>query len=283
MFDGEQLTWLAMKGPVVAALLYPEAGDRMYTDLDLLVGRRDFPRAVKILEHLGFQHRIRNWALAEKMLAGEIAMTRQSVCVDLHWHLHYSPQDRRPFAIDPEAMIERRRHVTVSGVAAPTFDPVDTLLTLAFHAARSDGHRLVWLKDAERSIVVEDPDVDELVRRCRQYHCAPPVGLILGRSQRLLGAPIPDEVVAALTPPALRIADRTVAKLTHPVQLHDRPTLTRWFTRSVRSSVLTSLSDAPTRAARSLRRRLAPQPINETDNPVEKDGYLTAVAASIDR
>ena len=46
-------------------------------------------------------------------------------------------------------------------------------MTLAFHAARSDGHRLVWLKDIERALAVESRDLDELVRRCRASRCAP--------------------------------------------------------------------------------------------------------------
>jgi hypothetical protein len=272
-----------MKGPVVAALLYPDVGDRSYGDLDLLVDRRDFAQALRILEDLGYEHTIRNWALAEEMLAGQVVMTSQSVHVDLHWHLHYSSQDRRPFALDPEAMIERSRRVAVSGLTVPTLDPVDTLLTLAFHAARSDGHRLIWLKDVERAVAVEEPDLDELARRCHEYRCAPPVGLILGRARTVLDAKIPDELIQAMTPVALRVTDRLATALVHPVQLHERGTITRVFTRSVRSSTVASLSPVPTRGARRLRRRLLPPRENETDSPDEKESYLEAVSASIHR
>ena len=75
--------------------LYPEVGDRAYTDLDLLVGRRDFPGAMHLLEELGYEHTIHNWALAEQMLAGQIGMKTATAQIDLHWHLHYSHQDRR--------------------------------------------------------------------------------------------------------------------------------------------------------------------------------------------
>jgi hypothetical protein len=49
-FDESDLAWVVMKGPAVAALLYPEPGDRSDVDLDLLVDRRDCPRAVRVLE-----------------------------------------------------------------------------------------------------------------------------------------------------------------------------------------------------------------------------------------
>jgi Uncharacterised nucleotidyltransferase len=279
-FDEAGLSWAVMKGPVVAALFYPDVGDRTYADLDLLVDRRGLGCAMAILEDLGFQHTIHNWALAEDMLAGQVGMTGRSAQVDLHWHLHYSRQDRRPFALDPDAMLARARRVVISGLRAPTLDPVDTLLALAFHAARSDGHRLVWLKDVERVVALDAPNLDELVRRCREYRCAAPVGLILDRARGLLDAEIPDEIIRALVPKALRTADRLICKLEDPVQLHERPTITRAFTRSVRSSLANTLTAMPTRATRRLRRHLLPPRPNETDSPDEKASYLHAVAAS---
>ncbi len=279
-FDEEQLSWAAMKGPVVAALLYPAVGDRTYADLDLLVHRRDFPKAMRILEDLGYQHSIHNWALAEEMLAGQVGMRSPMLHVDLHWHLHYSRADRRPYAIDPESMLERGRRVVVSGVSTRTLDAVDTLLTLGFHAARSGGHLLVWLKDVERSVAVDDPDLDELVRRCGRYGCGAPVGLILARARALLGAEIPPRVVHALVPRSLRAADRAASALSDPVQLNENRTLSRQLTRSVRSSFLSSVGDVPVRAARWIRRSLSPPPPNETDNQDEKASYLRAVSTS---
>jgi hypothetical protein len=279
-FDETDLAWIAMKGPVAASLLYPEAGDRSYSDLDLLVEKRHFPTAVRTLEALGFQHAIRNWSLAESMLAGQIKMTRESVDVDLHWHVHYSTQDRRHFGLRPGAMIRRARRVDLAGVTAPTFDPVDTLLTLAFHAARSEGHCLVWLKDVERAVAVDGPDLDELVRRCDEQRCAPPVGLILDRSRALLGAPIPEEIIRSLTPATLLAAERVARAVNHPIQLHRRMTLTRSMTRSARSSTRASLTLVPTRAANRLRELARQQPENETDDPREKMSYLAAVEAS---
>jgi hypothetical protein len=279
-FDEAGLSWVAMKGPVVAALLYPGVGERTYNDLDLLVDRRDFPKAMRILEDLGYTHDIHNWALAEEMLAGQVGLATATMHIDLHWHLHYSEQDRKPFAFPIEAMIERGRRVPISGVSTPTLDAVDTLLTLAFHAARSDGHRLMWFKDVERAVVVDQPDFDDVVRRARADRCGGPVGLILNRARYLLGAPVPLEVVFDLIPRSLRIADDLAARVENPLQLHERTTVTRWFTRSVRASFASSALAMPPRAARSLHRVLFPPPQNESDDPDEKAAYLAAVADS---
>jgi hypothetical protein len=235
---------------------------------------------VRALETLGYRHVIRNWSLAERVLAGQIKMTRESVDVDLHWHLQYSRQDRCQFALTPGAMLGRARRVDLAGVNAPTFDPVDTLLTLAFHAARSEGHCLVWLKDVERAVTVDEPDLDELVRRCNQHRCAPPVGLILDRSRVLLDAPIPKEIIRTLTPLPLLAAERVAGAISHPIQLHRRTTLTRSFTRSAKSSARASVALIPTRAANRIRELSRPQPENETDDQREKMSYLAAVAGT---
>jgi hypothetical protein len=279
-FDDAGLTWAVMKGPVVTTLLYEGTGDRCYGDLDLLVARSDFGIAMGILEDLGYRHTIHNWARAEEMLAGQIGLFSAAVPIDLHWHLHYSRQDRRPFALDPDAMLRRARRVDISGIDVPTLDPVDTLLVLAFHAARSDGHRLLWLKDVERSVAVEDPDFDELIRRCRSYRCAPPVGLILSRARAVIGADVPEDVIDAMTPRGLQAIDRIASATVNPIQLHERDTVTRALTRSVRSSLVDSFTDVPARASRWARARVVPPRSNETDDPVEKARYLRAVASS---
>jgi hypothetical protein len=264
----------------VASLLYPDTGDRTYADLDLLVDRRQFPKAVDLLEGLGYEHAVHDWALAEAVLAGQIGMKSPILHVDLHWHLHFSRDDRRQFAIDPVAMVGRARRVKVSSLTVPTFDSVDTLLTLGFHAARSDGHRLVWLKDVERAVTVDQPDLDELVRRCLAYRCGPPVGLVLGRARWLLGTEVPDEIIRALTPPTLRAADRLVCRIKHPIQFDEHETITRLFTRSVRSSVSTSVQALPERSARWVQRTLHPTRWSETDDADEKASYLHAVATA---
>ena len=279
-FDDAGVRWVVMKGPVVAGLLYPDVGDRSYGDLDLLVLRQDFATAADILEQLGYVHTTKDWALAERMLAGELGMISALATVDLHWHLHYSTEDRQPFELPIEAMLARARRVTVSGIEVPTLDPVDTLLTLAFHAARSDGHRLVWFKDVERSLVVERPDLDELVRRARASQVAGAVGLILGRARSLLGAPVPVEILRELVPASLRTVEIVTTRAVDTVQFHERPTVTRLMTRSVRTSLWGSAREIPERAVRATRRRIFPAELSGTDDAGEKASYLAAVAGS---
>lgn len=279
-FEAADVSWVVMKGPVVASLLYPGVGERSYNDIDLLVDGSDFPAAMHALEQLGYRHDIHNWVLAERMLAGAVGMASPLAHADLHWHLHYSRDDRRQFDIRPREMIGRARTVEVSGIAVPTFDAVDTLITLGFHAARSGGHRLIWLKDIERSLAVDRPDLDELVRRCRSYRCAAPVGLMMERARVVLGAEVPREIVQAMVPEVLLRADRAVDRLWPWIRLHEGDTVARWLSRSARESVPVTLGAIPARAWRTAGRRLRPPPVNESDDEREKASFLAAVVAA---
>ena len=64
------------------------------------------------------------------------------------------------------------------------------------------------------------------------------------------------------------------------MQLHERGTATRLYTRSVRSSTAATLYAVPQRGARLLRRFLRPPRENESDNSDEQASYLRAVSTS---
>jgi hypothetical protein len=103
----------------------------------------------------------------------------------------------------------------------------------------------------------------------------------LSRARSLLDAEIPAEIIRAMTPISLRAADRIASGLQHPVQLHERGTASRVYTRSVRSSTLATLYAVPERGARVVRRFLRPPRPNESDNSDEKASYLHAVSTTI--
>ncbi len=284
LFDEAELRWLAMKGPVLSALYYDDIGDRGYSDLDLLVDHRDFSAAVRLLEAAGYRSAFKDWRLAERMLIGQLEMCRGSVRIDLHWQLHYDCDVRRPYGFRPHEMIGRRRRVVVSGAEVPTFDAVDTIVTLSFHAARSGGHSLVWSKDLERVLAADRIDPVEVVRVSRSARCGPAVGVMLARARDLLGAPVPDEVVEQLLPAPLSLLERVAGVVSPCVPVDDGSSgaVSRFVMRSIGPSTGGSVTAIPPRTRRRLSRRFRPPAAHDTDDPVEKASFLRAVAAAPD-
>lgn len=240
--DGVRL--LAFKGPVLSSTLYGDAGLRSYGDLDILVPRSQFAHAVRLLEREGYLHLVQNWKALEHFRAGEVTMQRDDIPIDVHWHVLYAFYDRRPFRLDPQDFFERARRVTIGGREVMTFDAVDTLLHLSLHAARSGAHRLIWMKDIERSVAVDRPDFDELLARTRAARCAPPVGLALHRARRALEVDVPLELVEAMVGRPLAAIERFVARRDGPAPIGDERSLMRLIARTVGPNLGSTLSDA---------------------------------------
>jgi hypothetical protein len=191
--------FLIVKGPVLSEHLYPSPDLRTYEDLDLLIPPGSFERAVDALRAGGSLLLDRNWALTRADTRGQLHFQlSMGTLADVHWHLLNRESVRDGFAITTDDLFERSRDVDVGGRSVPTLDPVDTLLHVALHAALSGGDRLIWLKDIERALVVDQPSWDDVIERARAWKAGRSVAITLDRARRSLGAPVPEEVLDAL-------------------------------------------------------------------------------------
>ncbi len=199
VFSGLEQPWLVVKGPVLAELGYRDPGARLYEDLDLLVSPTDLPCSLELLEGAGARVTDLNWPMMARLRRAEIPMILPTGMLgDLHWDLLVTPNVRKRFRMPMEELIERRRVVSIGGMAVPTLDVVDGLLYLCLHGSLSGGHQLVWLKDLDQMIEHEPPEWDELVRRARAGGVDLVAAIQLERVRSVLGASIPEDVVTTL-------------------------------------------------------------------------------------
>jgi hypothetical protein len=209
--SARSVPFLIVKGPVLAEHLYPSPDLRTYEDLDLLIPPGSFERAVDALREGGSLLIDRNWALTRADTRGQLHFQLpMGTLADVHWHLLNRESVRDGFAITTDDLFERSREVDVGGRSLPTLDRVDTLLHVALHAALSGGDRLIWLKDIERALVVDQPPWDAVIERARAWKAGRSVAITLNRARRSLGAPVPDEVLDDLFASRLwrRLSDR---------------------------------------------------------------------------
>lgn len=197
--SAHDVPFLVIKGPVLSEHLYASPDLRTYEDLDLLIPPSSFEAAVEALRGAGSLLLDRNWALTRADTRGQLHLQLPlRTLADVHWHLLNRENVREGFAIRTEDLFERARKVEVGGRSLPTLDPVDTLLHVALHAALSGGDRLIWLKDIERVLLVDEPPWDGVIERAKAWKAGRSVAIALARSRRSLGAPVPEEVLDAL-------------------------------------------------------------------------------------
>jgi hypothetical protein len=197
--SAEGLPFLVLKGPVLSEHLYPSPDLRTYEDLDLLIPPGSFERAVDALRRSGSLLLDRNWALTRSDTRGQLHLQLpMGTLADVHWHLLNRENVREGFAIRTDDLFERRREIRVADRVLATLDAVDTLLHVALHASLSGGDRLVWLKDIERVLIVDQPPWDAVVDRARAWRAGRSIAIALARSRRSLRAPVPEDVLDAL-------------------------------------------------------------------------------------
>lgn len=200
-----EIPWITFKGPVAAQLLYGRPELRTYRDLDVLVPRADFRRTVAFLQRSGVEVIDRNWTLITREQRGQLHVTLPlGTVADLHWHLLNRGVVREAFTVDMEGVLARARTVTISGTPVRTLGTADTLVHLGLHSALAGGDRLIWLKDIERAIAVDEPDWDEVVERALAWRAGAALAVMLRRAAVALGADVPVWVARDLDPSGTR-------------------------------------------------------------------------------
>jgi hypothetical protein len=285
--DDANVTWVVLKGPVLAELSY-QGTVRGYSDLDLLVPAHQLREAVAALAEVEVTFAERNWPLLVSDATGEVLMAyRQAPLIDLHWHLVNKRSARQRFALPSDELLERRRRVALGTVDAWVLQPTDFAAHVALHAALSgaqptDTPRLRCLLDIERTVANQAPDWELLVRRCRDWRVGLPVSVALNRAREILGAAVPEDVVWELAGSRLnRFVVRQLSNWLPAGNLPDGRSVKNGLTRSLRDNLLSTTAEFAGEVWGTLGWMVHPGPTEPTD-PRHLE-YDSGGAAGFDR
>jgi hypothetical protein len=222
-FADANVAAVALKGIYLAKAVYAEPALRPMADIDLLVRVDDLEQAQSLLFAQGYarpdsERPVGDYVGSSIHLPGfERAGGHR---IEVHMAIE-SPD--APFAIDLDGIWRRVRPWSVEGRALLALSAEDLLLHLCLHGMYHHRFRigLIALTDIDQVIRRETPDWKVLAHRARTWGAQTPVFLGLMLASRLIGAPVPAEVLAALAPEgrteeALGLAEQTL--------LHERPT-----------------------------------------------------------
>lgn len=185
------------KGPALAYSVYASPELRAFTDLDIIIRRRDVPRMRQLMESRGYLARPRVGVTEDELFSrrGEVVTMwndEREIAVDVHWGStgrYLSP------VMDCERLWHESESLSMGGVSTPVLRSDWMLLALCAHGAKHGPFpwpALKWITDVD-AIVRKEPEewwdpLLSLARRTASYRMLL-LGLHLARE--LLDAPLP--------------------------------------------------------------------------------------------
>ncbi len=247
----------ALKGPLLAERLYPEAAIRPSIDLDLLVDPRDVDTATRSLEGLGYGTEEGPAARYASRHGHHLQFHRDGTPeVELHFRLYAG------FGTVLEAgepLSRARDTCTSDGARVAVLAPEDEVLYLALHAAGHSYVRLLWLYDL-KLLLEQSPGLDwtQVAARARALGVLSVVAFTCRLLAERLDAPAPS--AAALGANAgirWRLADRLLPIVMKPTVRSARENFESLvFTALLCDRALTGLRLVQHHVWRTTRRRI---------------------------
>jgi hypothetical protein len=188
---------VVLKGSALARRLYPEPFLRATTDVDLLVAREHVEPASRALEGLGLVRTSEEGGHGGDH-SHHLAFQGTAGLVELHFRALVGYGQ----VLEADALLAHAEEAELEGRRVRYLRAEDELVYLAIHASNHLIQRLSWLLDL-KLLVLAHPRLDwarvvEVARATAFPHLA---WYALEAARRVLGAAIPEEVLARLEPP----------------------------------------------------------------------------------
>lgn len=203
LFNEHNIPVALFKGALLAQMAYGEISLRQAGDIDILISRRDFDEAKRLLESFGYE-------MSPKLTTSQLASHLANHCeiqfmrdewftvVDLHWDL--APRSF-VFNLNPDDVMARLQPVPLSGATVETFGAEDLLLYQAMHGAKHLWRRLEWISSLAESLrATPAVNWETIIIRARYAHGTRMLALGLRLVEQFSDVPIPEHVLVAVDP-----------------------------------------------------------------------------------
>jgi hypothetical protein len=206
---GSGIDYMALKGPALAHMVYPDPSLRAFNDLDLAVRERDWAAMHRLLVDMGFK--------SEKDLPRPPPkLVPEAILYELrYWHretgflveVHYDDLLYAGLASrDVEGLWQRAVWVDIEGVPVKALSLEDQLIQLCAHAHCHGYGRLSWFSDM--AFIVRDHsaqlDWQRLLKTVQTEETQVAVYYTLRVLERLLDIDMPKDMLIVLRPDTFR-------------------------------------------------------------------------------
>jgi hypothetical protein len=196
VFISNGICALPFKGVVLADSVYGRVGLRPAGDLDLLIYRRDLPRATELLTDRGYELQTVVQADGSPVDIQKYECHFERHCdgmiVELRWRL---TQSHFQADLGMDWLWPRKQTRTLLGTEIPTISPEHTLILLCLHGSKHGWSRLIWIRDVAQLIIAR-PDLDWalVLRDARRFGLSRALALGVLLSVHVMGVRVPERV-----------------------------------------------------------------------------------------
>lgn len=219
--EGASVAAIVLKGPALAATVYPDPAAREIGDLDLLIRKADLDLAGHVLASAGLERAwLRSPAQEAILQRTWYAYTFHDSAAGLPLELHWRLVPRFfPLSLSEDVLLKETEEVSFEGRQIRIFRPEMQLLTLCIHGAKTEPEpwsKLKWIQDVAVLIqATRDMHWERLLQLAETAGCVRLLLLGLELASRVLGSPLPADLLhrAAADAVAGRLADEIAGQL----------------------------------------------------------------------
>ncbi len=202
LLEANGILAIPFKGPVLASSLYGNLALRTFSDLDILILKKDIAKAKDVLLSSGLQWQSQLTAAqkANYLQDDYGCLTFSDKCgrVIVELDRGLSPREL-PWSFDLEHFARRLTQISLEGKMVPAFSPEDLLLILCLHGAKHRWERLGWVCDlAELMRVHAGLDWRRVLEEAATQGCSRMLLLGLLLAHNLLETDLPEEVFSKI-------------------------------------------------------------------------------------
>jgi hypothetical protein len=223
---------IVLKGASLAESVYGNIALRPMVDVDLLVKPDDMPRALGVLQAIGYAPQHSFDPVAEQAAFCHMPPLYKAggPMLELHWTIAAAFYHVRFTRDDLEQLWARATPATIGGESVLVLEPTDLLLHLCVHASilhRFDGPGLRWFVDLARVIgqYRDAVDWEQFTARANRWGAANGVRLALQLAKEWTSAAVPASALQALQ--ATPLDHATMNWVRHKVLNGVAPALTK--------------------------------------------------------
>lgn len=221
VFNQANIEAIPLKGIFLAEHLHGHIGIRSSSDLDLLVRRKDFPRAKNELARIGYvptrrpysRGFIRNFLRHQGFSKPDPSYNR--TYLEIHWNFYV----KRPKEFDMSSVWKNAISVNIDGFRVLTLSPSDTLLHLAINL-RLHGYLSLRLFGDLYALIThyqEEIDWHYVIRQAERNGQRVGLYYALHFAKELLDAQVPTKVLEQMKPGWFH--NKLVCSLLNPEQI----------------------------------------------------------------